>query len=68
MPIKNGILDYGEDINHNGLLDTIDDLIVSYYSDPLTSDTVIHRFTKHWIYDNPLDCEEADADGRRLCI
>jgi len=58
---KDGVLDYGEDINENGVLDVADDLIVSYYSDPLTSDTVIRRYTQHWIYDHPLDCEEADA-------
>jgi hypothetical protein len=58
---NDGSLDYGEDINGNSRLDTEDDLIVHYYSDPLTADTVIHRYTKHWIYDHPLDCEEADA-------
>ena len=58
---KNGSEDYGEDINNNGQLDIADDLIVSYYSDPLTADTVIRRYTKHWIYDHPLDCEEIDA-------
>jgi len=58
---NNGQLDYGEDINNNGELEETDDLIVSYYSDPLTSDTVIHRYTKHWIYDHPLDCEMIDA-------
>jgi type IV pilus assembly protein PilY1 len=38
------------------------DKIVSYYSDATSSDTMIHRYTKHYLYENPLDCNGAPAD------
>jgi type IV pilus assembly protein PilY1 len=62
----NGLLDGGEDVNGNGILDTpaTEDKIVTYYSDATTSDTLIQRYTSHYLYNNPLDCngEGVSAD------
>ena len=54
----NGLLDGGEDVNGNGVLDTAitEDKIVTYYSDATTSDTLIYRYTDHYLYHHPLDC------------
>ncbi|RLC13477.1 MAG: hypothetical protein DRI24_15630, partial [Deltaproteobacteria bacterium] len=61
----NGILDGGEDVNGNGVLDTAisEDKIVTYYSDATTSDTMIHRYTDHYLYHHPLDCDGEGNPG-----
>ncbi len=65
----NDLLDGGEDVNGNGVLDTpaTEDKIVTYYSDATTADTLIYRYTKHYLYDHPLDCN-GEGDPSRLCV
>jgi len=61
----NGLLDGGEDVNGNGVLDTAisEDKIVTYYSDATTSDTMIYRYTDHYLYHHPLDCNGEGDPG-----
>jgi len=61
----NGHLDGGEDVNNNGFLDTpaSEDKIVSYYSDATTSDTLVFRYSSHYIYNHPLDCDGEGDPG-----
>jgi len=61
----NGILDGGEDVNGNGILDrpASEDKIITYYSDATTSDTEVHRYTSHYLYNNPLDCQGEGNPG-----
>jgi type IV pilus assembly protein PilY1 len=61
----NGLLDGGEDVNGNGVLDrpATEDKIVTYYSDATTSDTLIYRYTSHYLYNNPLDCDGEGDPG-----
>ena len=65
----NGLLDGGEDVNGNGVLDqpASEDKIITYYSDASTSDTLVYRYTSHYLYNHPLDCE-GEGDARRLCL
>ena len=61
----NGLLDGGEDVNGNGVLDNpaSEDKIVTYYSDASSSDTMIYRYTDHYLYHNPLDCNGEGDPG-----
>ena len=61
----NGLLDGGEDVNGNGVLDRpiSEDKIVTYYSDATTSDTLIYRYTNHYLYSHPLDCDGEGDPG-----
>ena len=60
-----GLLDGGEDVNGKGVLDRpiSEDKIVTYYSDATTSDTLIYRYTNHYLYTHPLDCDGAGDPG-----
>jgi type IV pilus assembly protein PilY1 len=62
---SNGLLDGGEDVNGNGVLDSpaSEDKIVTYYSDATTSDTLIFRYTSHYLYNHPLDCNGEGDPG-----
>jgi len=61
----NGHLDGGEDVNGNGILDNpaSEDKIVTYYSDSTTYDTLIYRYTSHYLYSHPLDCDGEGDPG-----